>query len=304
MRDYNPFRAVVGNRMPATARKILVTGANGNTPSLTITRLRKAGVEVRAVVRDKSKAEALAALGCEIVVRDLEDGTGLESLFDGVDAAFFATSMNAAADKHMSHLIQAAKGSNVHIVRLSAIGAAEDAPTANGRLHHASDEKLKASGLPFTILRPHFFMDNMAWAIPQIAGENRIYQGMADGRLGMIDARDIADVAATILLKGGHIGKTYTPTGPASISWADVAASVGRARGKPVEYVPVPVDAIRAGIRQMGMGDWAAEVLGDYHAAYGRGWGNFVTSDVEKVTGNPARSIDAFTKEVLAPMMK
>ncbi len=286
------------------SRKILVTGANGKTPSLVIARLRKAGAEVRAVVRDKSKAEALAALGCEIVVRDLESGSGLESLFDGVDAAFFATSMNPDADKHMTHLIQAAKGKNVHVVRMSAIGAAADAPTDNGRLHHASDETLKASGLSFTILRPHFFMDNMAWAIPQIAGENKIYQGMGDGRLGMIDVRDIADVAATILLKGGHVGETYTLTGPASISWGDVAASVSRARGKPVEYVPVPVDAIREGVRGMGMGDWAAQVLGDYHAAYGRGWGDLTTTHVEKVTGQPARSIDAFTTEVLVPMLK
>ena len=282
---------------------ILITGANGNIASLTIQHLRAAGEDVRAVVRDEAKAGPLREAGCEVVVQDLDEPVPA-SLFDGVSSALFLTAPNPDADKQMHHLIEAAQGTDVHVVRLSAIGAAPDAPTSNGRLHHASDDELTASGLRYTILRPSWFMLNILWGLESIAKENKIYQGMGDGSIGMVDVRDIAAVAAKILQDRSHAGETLTLTGPASVTWHDFATAVGASLEQPVEYVPVPVDAVKQGVLEMGMGQWFADMMADYSTAYGQDWGDIVTDDVENVLGRPPRSIDAFSNDVLAPMLQ
>ncbi len=282
---------------------ILVTGANGNIATMTIQQLRAAGKDVRAVVRDESKAGPLREAGCEVVVHDFDKPVPA-SLFEGVSSALFLTAPNAQADQQMHHLIEAAKGTNVHVVRLSAIGAAADAPTANGRLHHTSDEELIASGLKYTILRPSWFMQNIFWGLESIAKEGKIYQGMGDGSIGMIDVRDIAEVAAHILQQGGHVGETLTLTGPASVTWHDFASAVGTAIDQQVDYIPVPVEAVKQGVLGMGMGEWFADLMADYSTAYSQNWGNIVTEDVANVLGKPARSIEAFSTEVLAPALQ
>ena len=147
-------------------------------------------------------------------------------------------------------------------------------------------------------------MQNVFWGVESIAKEGKIYQGMGDGRIGMVDVRDIAEVAATILQEGGHVGETLTLTGPESVTWHVFADAVGSALGRPVDYVPVPVDAVKQSVLDMGMGPWMADLMADYATAYSQNWGDHVTADVEKVLGRPPRSVDAFSGEVLAPALQ
>ena len=116
-------------------------------------------------------------------------------------------------------------------VRMSAIGAAHDAPSRNGRLHALSDAELQRSGLRWTILRPHFFMQNLFATVPTIAAQGSIFWDMASGSLGMIDARDIGDFAARILLAAPHEHDQaiYTLTGPAAVTLGDAATAIGDA---------------------------------------------------------------------------
>ena len=156
-----------------------------------------------------------------------------------------------------------------------------------------------ASGIGYAILRPHFFMQNLFGSVESINNEGIFYQGMGEGNLGMIDVRDIADCCVSILLNGDHVGKVYTPTGPESISFNKVAEVIADVTGKDVKYVPVPAESIRQAILDMGWGEWGAQVMVDYSNAYASGWGDFVTDDVEAITGNKARSIRQFVEEVL-----
>lgn len=285
-------------------RTILVTGATGSISSNLIPQLVKGGAGVRAVVRDAKKGEALKKQGCDVVVHDLDKSEGIENLFKGVDAAFLLTAPNPNASKQMSNLIQGAKksGNKPHIVRLSALKAAPDAPTENGRLHHKSDQELIDSGLTYTILRPQFFFQNALWGLDAIKNEGKLYQGMGDAKIGMIDVRDVADCAANVLLKGGHEGKIYTPTGPVSVSWHDVAKELSQVAGKNVEYVPVPLDAVRESVKGMTGSDWMAQLMVDYSKAYSEGWGDFTTNDVQTLAGHKPRGPKEFASEVVAPM--
>ena len=121
---------------------------------------------------------------------------------------------------------------------------------------------------------------------------------MGQGRLGMIDVRDIADCLVSALLSDEHRGKIYTPTGPESISFSDVASILSKGLGKPVDYVPVPLEAVGQAILDAGWGEWGAQVMMDYSKAYAEGWGDFTNGDVETLTGKPARSFQQFFDDI------
>ena len=118
-----------------------------------------------------------------------------------------------------------------------------------------------------------------------------------DGKIGMVDVRDIVDVAVKVLTEDGHEGKTYTLTGPASISFHDVATALSKALGKQVNYVDVPLDAARQGMISMGLPEWIADAFGKYFEVFSEDYGDFTTPDVEQVTGNPPRSIETFASD-------
>ncbi|MCH8013050.1 MAG: SDR family oxidoreductase [Candidatus Marinimicrobia bacterium] len=283
------------------SRKITVTGATGNTGQLVVPALLKGGAEVTALVRDSQKAEGLISQGVTVIDGEYTDTEAVQKAFEGADAILMIAPPNPDAARQMSGLIATAKkAGNPHVVRMSAIKAAADAPTDNGKLHHESDTELMESGLPYTILRPHFFMQNLWMSIPTIQEQSQIYWGMGDGKLGLIDVRDIADMAVKILLNGSHQGEILNPTGPDSITFTQVAEAISKSLDKEVTYVPVSYEQVRKSIIEMGWGDWGGQIMYDYSKAYTEGWGDFTTDDVKKVTGNKARSIDQFVNEVLA----
>jgi len=284
------------------AKKILVTGATGNIASLVIPQLLENGVEVRAYVRDPQKAGSLKDAGVEIVQGDFSDKDALVNAASGVDAILAITPPNPDAVVQGDNIIAAAKSAgSPFVIRISALKAAADAPTDNGKLHFAADEALINSGLPYTILRPHFFMQNIFMSVPTIKEEGNMYQAMGEGKLGLIDVRDIADCAAAILLDyEKHLNKIYNPTGPETITFYDMANIIGDGMGKKVNYVAIPPEGVRQPIIDMGWGEWAGQVMVDYSQAYSDGWGDFTNDDVERLTGKKARSFKKFYDEVLS----
>ena len=282
------------------ADKILVTGATGNVSSGLIPELIAKGASVRALVRDATKAQGLRDQGVEVIVGDFDKPETLDAAFNGVDKVFLVTAPNPNQVTQASNGIAAAKrAGSPHIVRLSAgaLNMVPDAPARVTRQHVEIDAELKASGLPYTILRPHFFMQNTMMAAQTVASDGAVYMPMKDGKLGMIDVRDIVDVAAKVLTEDGHQGKTYGLTGPASISFHDVAAGLSKALGKEVKYVDVPPEAGREAMVGMGLPEWFADALTEYNKAFSEGLGDFTTNDVEDITGHPARSFETFARD-------
>ena len=286
--------------------KILVTGATGNVGSVLIPDLTILGADVRALVRNESKAQGLENAGIEVVVGDLDKPDTLDAAFRGVDKVFLITPPNPNQVMQAKNGIAAAKRSgSPFIVRLSA-GAVRDMPGALPRIsgqHAEIDDELRASGVPYTILKPHNFMQGTMMAAQTVESgcpgckHGIVYMPMKDGKIGMIDVRDIVDVAVKVLTEDGHEGKTYTLTGPASISFHDVAAALAKALGKEVNYVDVPLEAGRQAMISMGLSEWMADAFGEYFTAFSEGYGDYTTPDVEQVTGNPPRSYETFARD-------
>ena len=121
----------------------------------------------------------------------------------------------------------------------------------------------------WTILRPHFFMQNLLGAAHGIAADRAFSLNMGEGRLGMIDVRDVAELAAQVLTEepDRHHGKIYTPTGPQSISFAEGAEQLRQILGREVRYVPVADEAARTNLLETGMPEWIVELQVEYGQA-------------------------------------
>lgn len=278
---------------------ILLTGATGSVSSAVIRSLQGSGHHLIGLVRDKAKAKGLAEQGVELRKGDLSLLRTVEGAFEGVDVAWLLAPPGPNAPIQSSNALWAARlGGVKHVVRMSAVGAAHDAPNLNSRLHALSDSEVAGSGLPFTIVKPHFFMQNLMMAARSVAEEGSIYFALGDAKLPMIDVRDIgASVAAILANPAPHGGKTYTLTGPTAVGIADVASAIGDAIGKPVKYVPVPLAAMVESLTKMGLDDYTQVSLRDYFISYARGWESQVTTAVKDLTGKAARGIGDFARE-------
>lgn len=285
------------------SQRVLVTGATGNTAALVAAQLRQKGVFVRALVRDAKKAESLAAKGVELALGDFETSASIEAALEGITSVFLVTPPHPDASSMVDRFLAVATRSPLapRIVRLSAIKASDHGPTDNTRTHGRADRSIQDSGLPYVVLRPNYFMQNLFGSAESILAQGMMFQGTGDGRLGFIDVRDIADVATAALLDAQWDRGIYELTGPESLSYGDVARLLGEALGRDVKYVPVTPEQVRESIVQKGWGDWAAGIMADYSAAYAKGWGDYTTTFVEKIAGHPARSYATFLRELFVP---
>ena len=116
----------------------------------------------------------------------------------------------------------------------------------------------------------------------------------------MVDVRDVADVARKVLTSEGNRGKTYLLTGPESISFHDVATGLSKALGKEVSYVDVPPEAAPEAMIGMGMPEWIADGFVELFEGFSQGFADSTTSNVEDLTGHPARSFETFARDYAA----
>src|SRR2546425_124574 len=282
------------------ASTVLVTGATGTvSTALRETLKGKVGLKIRTLVRDPAKADALKKDGYEVVIGDLEEPDTLAEAFDGVDILWLLTPASALEPSMGSNAVQAARRANVkHIVRNSAIKAAHDAPNRNGRLHALVEEAVRASGIPWTILRPHYYMQNLLSSAASVASDGMLYMNMGDAPVGMIDARDVGVLAAGILEDPArHAGKAYTPTGPESTTMAQAAENLSKVLGKPVKYVALPQDAAQQAMLGFGLSRWFVGNVVDYGRVYSEGWGDFTTNDFKEITRQDAHSFKQFASD-------
>jgi uncharacterized protein YbjT (DUF2867 family) len=157
---------------------------------------------------------------------------------------------------------------------------------------------VKASGIPWTILRPHYYMQNILSSAGSVASDGTLYMNLGQGRLGTIDGRDVGEFGAKVIENPGrHAGKIYNPTGPESIDMSSAAETLSRVLGKQVNYVALPQDAAQQAMLGFGLSRWFVGNVCDYGRAYSEGWGDFVTSDVKDITVHEARSFQQFATD-------
>jgi uncharacterized protein YbjT (DUF2867 family) len=260
-------------------------------------RLAGAGHRVRALVRDPARADGLRLPNVELVRGDLGDPASLDRAFSGVSRAFVLAAVDERTVGWFRNAFEAAgRAGRPHVVKFSGLGAGV-ADSAIHRQHAETDEMLAASGLPYTILRPNSFHQNMLWSAATIKDHAAFYLPMRDARQSLVDVRDIAAVAEAVLTGPGHEGKTYEITGPESLSYADVAATLSRVLGRPVRYVDVPPEAARESMLKAGMPGWNADAVTELYGAFATGQFGYTTDAVQRITGRPPIPFERWARE-------
>lgn len=252
---------------------ILITGASGSVGKAVLQEVRRRESKFRAMFRSKEEA-AKAPSGCEAVLADYSDRQSLRKAMDGVTSVFVVCSPIPQLVELESNVLDACKETGVeHVVLSSALGAG-DYGKSFPSWHRKVEDKLKATGMSYTILRPNGFLQNIvAYNAPSIRAQGAFYAAMGDAKVSYLDVGDIAVVAAKALKGGVHAGKTYELNGPEAISNQELAKRISKVAGRTVNYVDIPESAQREAMLGLGMPEWQVTALLELQQYYKQGGG-------------------------------
>ncbi len=217
----------------------------------------------------------------------------------------FLLTGNAENMTELEHnAIAAARQAGVaHVVKLSAFGASSHSNSLIGRWHYQVEKELQESGLAWTMLRPHHFMQNLFAQAENIIKDGVVYSASGDGKIQFIDTRDIAAVAVVTLAQPGHTGKKYVITGSEALSYRQATEIIDTAIGKRLRYIDESFDEARARLMQAGQSRHAGLIESTLAlAAYQRAGGptETITSTVADLTGKPPRNFAEFAHDYAA----
>jgi uncharacterized protein YbjT (DUF2867 family) len=279
-----------------SAPKILVTGATGTTGGAVVRQLAKAGMPARALVRDQSK---LNLSGVEVVEGDLGTAASLIGAMAGIEVLYLNIVPGPNALAQIDNAIATARDAGVsRIVKLSGLYASAASSSAIIRMHSEGDDKVRASGLGFTILRANSFYQNILSQLAGIKSTGMFYLPLGTSKQSMIDVEDIAAAVITAMTDQAHTNQTYDLTGPESLTQLEVAEKLAQASGHPVAYVPIPNEQFAETLRGYGMAAPAVTDLAELFALFASDAVAEVTHDLEKILSRPGRRYAQFADQL------
>jgi uncharacterized protein YbjT (DUF2867 family) len=277
---------------------ILVTGASGTVGRAVLEEVRKSGKPSKAMYRGEAEA-AKAPTGLTAVIADFSDKKSLVPALASVQTVFLVCAPIPELVELEGNVIDACRETSVrHIVLNSALGAG-DYPKSFPSWHRKVEDKLKASGLGYTIFRPNSFMQNIvAFNAPSIRAQNAFYAAIGTARLSYLDVRDIAAAIAKALASPAeHAGKIYELNGPEAVTNAELAERISRVAGRTVQFVDIPEAAQRKAMQDQGMPEWQVTALLDLQRYYTGGQGGEVTEVLPRLLGRRPKCLNEFLEE-------
>jgi uncharacterized protein YbjT (DUF2867 family) len=273
---------------------ILVTTA-GKVGSEAVRLLRERDVPVRVLARDPAKVTALADAGAEVAEGDLDVPASIDDAMAGIRAVVLVSP--AVPAQELAVVRSAAQAGVSHVVKATSKAPA-DSPIARRRWQAEIEAGLAASGIPHTLLRSNAYMQNVLALAPAIAKTSSFGSAAGKGRSGMVDARDVAAVAAEIAAApAAHAGQTYWLTGPRLISNYDVAAVLSELLGRTITYQELTYEENKDAMIRAGVPGQIAEMNAQAFSLTADGDAEWVTDDVPSLLGRPARSFGQFTAD-------
>jgi len=256
------------------------------------------GVEFTVMLRPGGSGDRIAGKpGVSSTEGDFDDPESLRRALEGVDRAFLLTNSTERTEAQQIAFVEAARAQRVgHVVYLSQLASDPQSPVRFLRYHGAVEAALRNSTVGWTFVRPNLILQAYIPFAPMIA-QGALQAPIGDAAVSVVDARDIAAVAAAALTEDGHVGKTYTVTGPAAVTHAEIATELGDAVGRKVRFESIPPEAFLAALTGAGMPEWQAEGLLEDYAHYVRGEASAVSPDVAQVTGTSPRSLRDFAHD-------
>lgn len=273
---------------------ILVTGATGMFGGGVTGELAARGVPVRAMAHSAERARELARPGVEPVVANLDSPETLDDAVRGADTVFVVTPMDARVEARERNVLEAAKRAGVRrIVKL--YGAVKHHGDPLGRLHDASVEAIKGSGLEWALVSPTSVMEtSLLSMIPWIEAVGAMVASAGGGRVALVAADDVARAAATVLADRDENGRDYVITGPRLVTLGEVAEIMSRATERSIGYDDVSDEELaKALVDEAGMTPEQAEigVVGHFRA-WRNGAAEALTDTYRELTGRAPTTIE------------
>lgn len=292
---------------------ILVTGATGTVGSEVVKQLSSilpssSRYNIRAAAHSQNKTDSLKQFGNNRVETADLDYTKPETVaraLNKVDKLFLQTLPMSDVTDIITNLVKEAKKNYVkHIVKLSAMGADSEPGSTILRLHGKEEEIIRESGIPYTFLRPAAFMQNFITQFGYtIRIQNAFYVPAGDAKMSFVDARDVANIASTILANndnGGsqkHVNKAYDITGSDALSYSQAAEILSNEIGKKISYRDVTEEDARKEMKRLGAEDWFIDVMLELFRITRAGYGSQTTTAVEHLIGRKPMSFSQFAKD-------
>jgi len=278
---------------------IFVSGATGNTGGEVVKQLIEKGIPVRAGIHLEQKGTPLKDLGAEVVSVDFKDTKSIVAALDGVVKAYSVSPLVPSMVKLGVNFVKAAKQAGVkYMVRASGLGADSPQAITLGRWHREVEKTVEDSGIAYTLVRPNSFMQNyITYASHTVKTQNAFYLPQGEGKISLIDVRDIAAVIVAVLTEGGHEGKAYDLTGLEAISNYQVAEILSKITGRTINYVDVTEDTARQNMKGMGMPEAIVEGLLELSAIIKAGYVSTISPAVEQVIGRKPISFERFAND-------
>lgn len=281
---------------------IVITGATGQLGQLVIAQLLEkvpAG-QIVAAVRDPARASALAARGVQVRRADYDDAAALDAAFAGAEKVLLISS-SEIGQRTAQHLnvVAAAKRAGVALLAYTSVLRAEGSPLGLAAEHVATEQAIRASGLPYSLLRNGWYLENFDARIQAGAAHGAIAGSAGNGRIAAAARADYAAAAVAVLTSDAP-AQVYELAGSARFTLAELAAETARQSGRSVSYQDLPEAEFRAVLLGAGVPAVYAELIANSDAAAALGALDDDSRTLERLIGRPTRGLAEAVAAALA----
>jgi NAD(P)H dehydrogenase (quinone) len=278
---------------------IAITGATGQLGRLVVNKLKDKvpASEIVALARSTAKA---ADLGVAAREADYDRPETLESALSGVDTLLLISSSEVGKRATQHHnIIEAAKKASVKRIVYTSLLHADTSPLNLAAEHVATETELKASGIPYTILRNGWYTENYSASIPGAIAGGAFLGSASDGKISSATRADFAEAAVSVVTREGHEGKTYELAGDNSWTLSDLAAEISRQISKEIPYKNLPESEYAATLKGFGVPEGFARMIASWDVGASEGALFDDSRQLSKLIGRPTTSLSAAVADAI-----
>lgn len=281
---------------------ILVTGATGQLGHLVIAALLKKlpASQIVATARNLEKAKDLAALGVQVRQADYNQPASWDAALKGADKVLLISSseIGQRAKQHKA-VIDAARRAGVKLLAYTSVLHADTSPLGLAAEHKETEAAIRASGVPFVLLRHGWYTENYTMGIPGALAHGAVYGCAGDGRISSATRADYAEADAVALISDNQAGKVYELAGDTAYTLADLAAEISRQSGKNIGYVNLPEAEYKNVLVKVGLPEPVAALLSDSDTGVSKGGLFDDGHQLSKLIGRPTTPLATAVKAAL-----
>lgn len=282
--------------------RILVTGATGQLGSRVVAALleRVPAEDVAVSVRDPEKADGLRAGGVEVRRGDFDDPESLDRAFAGVERLLLVSTDGDNESRLRQHrnAVAAAERAGVKFIAYTSLARTDRSPLALGAVHRETEAAIRATGIPYSMLRNNWYVENEAGSIQGAAAGAPVVTAAGDGRVGWVSRADLAEAAAVVLAGSGHENTVYELSGPPR-TYEEFARAIAEVLGREVPVQQVDAAEYERMMGGLGLPGHLVELLVDAQRGMARGALDVESEDLEQLLGRPAAPLTESVARIL-----